>query len=149
MQKNYNLRLIKYRHSYTFEEITKLLKVHQRTIQTWKNEGLNMIDSIKPYLVMGYDLKEFLNKKLQSRKIKLESNQFYCTKCRQAVTSKNNQVKLIETRKLIGNKNNQELIITGECEKCGTKLNRFSHSGKLNELKENFNILDFGGLDCE
>lgn len=149
MKKNYKTRLIKHRHSYTFEEITKLLNIHPRTIQTWKQEGLNAIDSTKPYLVMGYDLQDFLNKKMQSRKTKLETNQFYCTKCRKAVSSKLNQVWLKLTGKTIGKYEHQEAIITGKCETCGTNLNRFSHSGKLNEIKESFDVIDFGGLSCE
>lgn len=149
MKRNYKIKLIKHRHSYTFEEISNVLNIHPRTIQTWKKEGLNVIDSTKPYLVMGYDLKEFLNKKLQSRKIKLESNQFYCTKCRNAVSSKLNQVKLKITGKTIGKDAHQETVITGKCETCGTKLNRFSHSGKIDEIKQNFIVVDFGGLACE
>ncbi len=149
MKRNYKIRLIKYRHSYTFEEISEVLNVHQRTIQTWKKEGLNVIDSTKPYLVMGYDLKEFLSKKLQSRKTKLEQNQFYCTKCRKAVTSQNNQVTIVITGKTIGKYGHQEAFITGKCETCGTKLNRFSHSGKLDEITSNFDVIDFGGLSRE
>ena len=108
-----------------------------------------MIDSTKPYLVMGYDLKEFLSKKLQSRKIKLEQNQFYCTKCRRAVSSELNQVVLKITGKTIGKYAYQESVITGKCETCGTKLNRFSHSGKLDEITRNFDVIDFGGLSRE
>lgn len=149
MKRNYKIRLIKYRHSYTFEEISEVLNVHPRTIQTWKKEGLNVIDSTKPYLVMGYDLKEFLSKKLQSRKTKLEPNQFYCIKCRSAVLSQFNQVKLKITGKTMGKDTHQEAVITGRCETCGTKLNRFSHSGKLDEIKANFDVIDFGGLSRE
>lgn len=149
MKRNYKIRLIKHRHSYTFEEISEVLNVHPRTIQTWKKEGLNVIDSTKPYLVMGYDLKEFLSKKLQARKTKLEQNQFYCTKCRNAVSSEFNKVKLKITGKTIGKDAYQEAIIRGKCETCGTKLNRFSHSGKLDEITKNFDVIDFGGFSRE
>lgn len=149
MKKNYKIRLIKHRHSYTFEEITKLLNVHSRTIQTWKNEGLIVIDSTKPFLVMGYDLKNFLQKKLEKRRNKLLPNEFYCTKCRKAATSQNNEVIIKLTGKTIGQNCYQDLIITGICQNCGSKLNRFSHSGKINEIKNGFNVLAFGGLACE
>lgn len=149
MKKNYKTNIIKSRHSYTFEEISELLNVHTRTIQTWKKEGLNIIDSIKPYLVMGYDLKAFLQKKLETRKIKLDSNEFFCAKCREAVRSTDNDVWLKLTGKTLGNYGFKEIIIKGICEHCNTRLNRFSHSGKIEEIKNNFNVVDFGGLENE
>lgn len=145
MGKNYNIRLIKYRESYTLKQISETLNVHPRTVQEWRHEGLKTISSEKPFLVMGYDLKEFLKEKIKSRKIKLEVNQFYCTKCRCAVISKDNIVQLVSLNKTIGNQGFRCLTIKGICQECGTKLNKFSHEGKLQELKNTFIITNIGG----
>lgn len=149
MGKTYNIRLIKHRESYTLKQISETLNVHPRTVQEWRKEGLKTISTEKPFLVMGYDLKEFLNKKLQSRKTKLEANQFYCTKCRRAVTSKNNEVHLASLNKTIGKQGFKALIIKGVCQECETKLNKFSHEGRLQELKNTFTVANIGGLKNE
>jgi hypothetical protein len=149
MGKNYNIRLIKYRESYTLKQISKTLNVHPRTVQEWRKEGLKTISTEKPFLVMGYDLKEFLKEKLKSRRAKLEANQFYCTKCRCAVTSKNNEVQLVSLNKTIGKQGFKCLIVKGVCQKCETKLNKFSHEGKLQELKNTFTITNMGGYENE
>lgn len=149
MKRNYSLKLIRSRHSYTFEEISELLNVHSKTIQIWKKEGLNVIDSTKPYLVMGYDLKTFLQEKFVKRRLKLQQNEFFCTKCRKAMISNHNEVNLYLTGKTIGKNAFKEVVIKGACDICSTKLNRFSHSGKIDEIKTNFNVIDFGGLENE
>lgn len=144
MGKTYNIRLVKHRESYTLKQISEMLNVHLRTIQEWRKEGLKTISTEKPFLVMGYDLKEFLIKKLESRKTKLEANQFYCTKCRNSVTSKNNKVYLASLNKTIGNQGFIGLIVKGICQEFGTKLNKFSHEGRLEELKSTFSITNIG-----
>lgn len=144
MGKTYNIRLIKHRESYTLKQISETLNVHSRTVQEWRKEGLKTISTEKPFLVMGYDLKEFLNKKLNSRKTKLKANQFFCTKCRSAVTSKNNEVHLANLNKAIGNQGFKGLTVKGLCQECGTKLNKFSHEGKLKDLQNNFTITNIG-----
>ena len=146
MAKFYNLRLIKLRESYTLKQIAELLNVHFRTVQAWKQEGLTTINQKKPFLVMGYDLKEFLSQKIQNKKITLQPNEFFCTKCREAVRSIDNAVWLVTSGKTIGKQGFQELVIKGICENCNSKLNRFSHSGRLEEIRNNFDIVDFGGL---
>ena len=149
MKKNYKIKLIKRRHSYIYEQIQELFGVTERTVSTRKKEGLKVYSDSKPYLVMGYDLIEFLKKKLQSRRMKLNSNEFFCAKCRHGVRSTDNNVWFQLTGKTIGNYGFKEIVIKGICEFCNSKLNRFSHSGKLEEIKNNFNVIDFGGLENE
>jgi len=147
MSKIHNLRLIKKRESYSFKQITELLKIHIRTVQAWKQEGMPTINNERPFLVMGYDLKEFLSQKIAKHRIKLQAIEFYCTKCRRAVRSKGNQVCLKTSGQSIGKQGFKELVIKGTCEFCNSKINRFSHSGRLEEIKTNFDEVDFGGLD--
>lgn len=149
MSKIPNLRLIKERESYFLKQIAELLGVHGRTILTWKQEGLPVINQEKPYMVMGYDLKEFLRKKYAKRRIKLQSNEFYCTKCREAVRSTDNQVWLETSGKFIGKQGFKDVVIKGICEFCNLRINRFSHSGRIQEIASNFDVVDFGGLNNE
>jgi uncharacterized protein YjcR len=149
MSKNLNLRLIKQRESYLLKQISELLNVHMRTVQAWKQEGLPTINDEKPFLVMGYDLKEFLSKKIKNRKTKLQANQFYCTKCRKAARSTNNEVWIEVSEKTIGKQGFKSFVIKGICEVCNSKLNRFSHEGKLEEIKNIYDVVNLEELGYE
>jgi len=149
MSKTLKLRLIKKRESYSFKQISELLCVHQRTVQAWKQEGLKTINDSKPFLVMGYDLQEFLNQKQQNRKCTLQENEFYCMKCRKAVKSLNNEVCIEVSTKTIGKHGFKALTVKGYCEFCNSLVNKFSHEGKLEEIKNTFNIVNLRGLGHE
>lgn len=140
MAKKYKTKLIKTRESYTSKQISVLLNVHPKTVQLWVKECLPTITN-KPILIMGFDLKQFLDNKQKNRKCKLEPDEFYCTKCRKAVRSTDNDVWIEYTNKTIGKNNYKEIVIKGICDECLTKVNRFSHSGKLEEIKEHFDVV--------
>lgn len=144
MSKQYNLRLIKTRESYSTKRISQELGVHDRTVQEWYKEGLKPIEKKSPYLVMGYELKRFLEERQQKRKCKLQPDEFYCTKCRHAVKSTANDVRLAILQQTIGKKSFKAIIIKGICEKCNLRINRFSHTGKLKEVKQTFNVVEIG-----
>ncbi len=139
MAKKYNIRLVKKRESYSAKAVCKLLSIHSRTIHSWVKEGLKIISN-KPILIMGFDLAEFLSKKIQKRKYPLEANQFFCAKCRKQVLSKQNKVTLKYSGKSIGKQGFKEIIIQGFCEACNSRLNRFSHTGKLEEINKTFSL---------
>lgn len=142
MPKMFNTKKIKTRESYLTKGICELLGVHPRTVQAWIKEGLKTINEQKPFLIMGYDLKEFLDEKNTKRKHRLEKNEFYCTKCRHGVRSTDNDVWLEISDYTIGKEGFNALIIKGVCENCGSRLNRFSHTGKLDEIKQAFNVVE-------
>ena len=146
MAKKYNTRLIKTRESLTSKQIAELFNLHPKTIQLWVKDGLITISN-KPILIMGYDLKEYLDSKQNDRKCKLESDEFYCTKCRKAVRSIDNDVWLELTGKTIGKNQYKEIVIKGVCDECHTRVNRFSHEGRIEEIKENFDVVNLEVLD--
>lgn len=141
MAKNYNTRIIRLNYSYTLQEISNLYGNHIRTIRQWVKEGLPIIEGLYPYLVKGRELKKFLESKKQSRKIKLEAGQFYCTRCKQARNSLNNQIKIVYSGKTIG-KGIKDFLLQGFCEVCDSKLNRFSNENKLDEVRKIFTITE-------
>lgn len=142
MQKNYNLRLIKTREAYSTAKICVLLNVHERTVQEWYRKGLKTLNEQKPFLVMGYELKRFLEEMLKSRKTKLNPDEFYCTKCREAVKPTDKDVWITVSTNSIGNQGFKSMTIKGICENCNSKLNKFSHTGKLEEVKQIFNVIE-------
>jgi len=134
-KRNYNLNLIKGKHSYTFAEISETLNVHTRTVQSWRQQGLKVIDEAsKPYLVYGGELKQFLKTKRQNQKHPLIAGEFFCPKCRCARKSRPENLTFeITTRKL--GKTSKQAFIRGICEACNHPLLLFSSDRKIEELK--------------
>lgn len=118
MQKRYDLRKIKSKRSYSFNELSELLGVHIRTVQDWKKQGMGIIEGSKPFLVLGAKATEFLYKP----KLEIKENEFYCLKCKKAVNAENVK-KIYRNEKY---KNGREAIkLQGNCVVCGAKVNRF------------------------
>ncbi len=124
---NYNHRLIKARRSYSIGEICSLFGINKKTCRRWlKNDGLRVIEeNVRPLLVMGADLIDFLKRKRLKNKVILREDEFFCIKCRKAVKAKKGSKMIIKTGKRIGKANLEQFKKTGVCEVCGTILNRF------------------------
>ena len=106
----------------------------------WKKKGLKIVDgNKKPFLVMGYNLKEFHFAKRDKMKCTLRDDEFYCPKCNSARISKIDKIRIVHTNRRIG-KDKLQVIIKGECIVCGTYLNRFSTNIKI----KSFNRASFG-----
>ena len=135
MAKKIKYNLIKKRRTYTVAELATIVKCHPRTIQQWIKNGMEVIDpNSKPYLISGIEAKQFLQRKSKKAKVKLQNDEFYCIKCRTAVTSLLKDTKTRITGKRIG-KGGTQAIIEGICQNCNTPLRRFSTVEKISELK--------------
>ena len=122
----YSLSKIRRRTAYDPQEIGQLLKVNRKTIFRWFKEGLAMIDLTKtPKLVMGSDLKAFIQAKRDAKQVKLSWNEFYCFHCRKAVLAKRGSEQTTKTGKKIGAGNRDQEIISGLCKECGGPVARF------------------------
>jgi len=130
-----NPYLIKKNRVYTFAEVAEVYDKHIRTIQQWRKDGLQVIDeSTKPYLVLGSEVRRYLAERNSKSRLTLKESEFYCTKCRTAVTSLLKDTKTRITGKRIG-KGGTQAIIEGICQNCNTPLRRFSTVEKISELK--------------
>ncbi|HPR17463.1 MAG TPA: hypothetical protein PLD62_04380 [Candidatus Cloacimonadota bacterium] len=124
--KNYNLNLIRKKHSYSSKDICNLLDVAKVTILNWQKKGLHSIDEQKlNKLFYGEHLKEFLNELMQKRRVQLQENEFYCLACHKAVKGMPKFYRKKHTGKKLGHKAVQ-VLISSKCEICGSKLRRFS-----------------------
>ncbi len=141
MARKYNTRIIKRNYSYLLSEIAELYNVHIRTVRQWVKEGLEIVEGLYPYLVNGKCLKEFLDKRQNKRKIKLQENQMYCVKCKKEVEPLNNSVSIVYSGKTIGN-GIKDFLIKGICPICLTNINRLSNDNKLNIVKANFKVIE-------
>jgi len=134
MAKKVNISLIKTRKLYSTRELSELLKVHVRTIQAWRKEGMEPLEkNARPYKYLGLKVKEFLLKKHKRNKKNLKLHQFYCLKCKNATVSKPEKLRYVITEKSLGN-GNKHGKLTGNCNVCGTEINRFASDKIINKM---------------
>ena len=133
MPKKINILPIKGTLNYSTNDISELLNVHKRTVHHWYKEGLPKIDSQKPYLVLGVDLKEFIKSRQKKRKKKCKANEFYCCKCRKCRHPWKLCVDMITLNK-------KQFIIKGICSICETKINKILPMSKMEEAIKIFMV---------
>ena len=77
-----NPRLAKLHYSYSVDEISRLLHVHKNTVRTWLRSGLSAVGPQRPILVLGKDLRTFLEKRRVESKQGCPPGTMYCLKCK-------------------------------------------------------------------
>jgi hypothetical protein len=82
MGKRVSARRIKTHRQYTYDAAADALGVTAHTVRKWRLEGLAVMDSQKPHLILGSELKRFLEGRLSQEPQKLEPEKFYCMSCR-------------------------------------------------------------------
>ncbi len=124
--RNYNLRLIKERRTYTPQEIADLLNVERGSVYRWVDKGLKPIRSdTNPLLFYGDQLKAFLGEWRQKHKVKLQSGEFYCLKCHAAQYVDPENIRIEKTGKFVGKDNREQLQQVASCGGCGTVMRKF------------------------
>jgi len=124
MPKRYNTKSIRQRRSYDLEEIAQLLHKDKRTCFRWIGEGLEVLDpDSKPLLVMGFELMRFLKEKQGKNKVSLKENEYYCCHCKKPAKAKTGSEEMKSTGKKIGKDDREQMMKTGLCEVCNTKIN--------------------------
>jgi hypothetical protein len=138
----HNPNLVRARRSYTFAEIAEVYGVHRRTVENWRNQGLNVIDDkSKPFLVIGADVRSFLREKQRRRKHPLKPGEFFCPRCGAPRESLQDRFSIEITERRLGRY--RQAIIKGVCEVCRCRLFRFSSDKKVEELmKTGLNIAE-------
>ena len=133
MPKSYNTRLIQRNHAYTILEVCALYKVHKCTVRGWRKNGLPIDDQNWPPIIMGYDLKNYLDNKQEARKCPLQEDEFYCSKCKRARRSKPDKISFENSEIKLGSIYKKANII-GECEVCSGRLTRFSSDREIKDF---------------
>ena len=76
-----NPRLAKSLSIYTVHEIARTFHVHKNTVRAWMKVGLRPIDSKKPILIKGADLRDFLEKRRKKNKQPCKAGEIFCMRC--------------------------------------------------------------------
>jgi len=122
----YHLSKIRAKTAYSTQEVRNLLGVNRKTILRWLKEGLLLLDADrKPFLIMGCDLKSFIKSKRESKRVRLQPDEFYCLSCRKAVRAKRSTQKTEKTGKKIGKKERDQEMLCGISKECNGSIARF------------------------
>lgn len=133
MSRRYNPQLAKIHYSYTMSEAADVFKVHKNTIRAWMLDGLPFNDDSRPFLICGYELRNYLKRKYKKAKRPCKENEMYCLKCRQPQIALGNMVDYIPM-------SNDKGRLNALCDVCGRGMNRFVVLSKVKELQTIFEV---------
>jgi hypothetical protein len=77
-----NYRLAKIHRAYRVDEVARLFRVHSNTVRQWLKAGLRTVDSGRPTLIHGTDLRAFHQDRRRRRKSPCQPGEIYCVRCR-------------------------------------------------------------------
>lgn len=133
MSKRFNPNLIKIHRSYTIEETAKLFGIHKNTVRTWIKDGLEICDNKKPILILGTQLRKFLQVKRTKHKRKCKQNEIYCVRCKLPQIPAENMAEYKPINNLKG-------CLIAICPTCGSIINKFTSVAKLARIQTQLDI---------
>ncbi len=133
MPKTLNPNRVKIHRNYTVEEAASLLLVHKNTVRAWIKDGLPVCDERRPTLILGAQLRIYLQEKRQSRKCKCRIDEMYCMSCRSPKRPAGDIVELAQAS-VSANR------LSGLCPTCGSLMNRFASDANLKRIKEKLDV---------
>ena len=128
-----NPRLAKVHHSYTVDETSRLFSVHKNTVRHWLKLGLPTNDDSRPCLILGRDLRAFLESRRANKKRPCGQNELYCVRCRAPRAPAGGMVDYQPTGNGLGN-------LTAICPECSTLMNRRASLGTLQQFEAVFQV---------
>ncbi len=132
-RRTHNVRLIKTDWTYTVDEISQLFSVHPNAVRRWIKAGLETIDTSRPILIHGSDLRAFVTNRQKARKQKCSEGEFYCCRCRAPRRPWENLVDLVPVPP-------SKVMLKAICSECSTKMHRAGTLRKRPEYERVFDI---------
>jgi hypothetical protein len=131
--KNPNFRAIRSARSYTIPEIADVLGVSIGTVRGWVRAGLPALVAQRPILVIGSELREFLETRRVNAKATLEVDQLYCLTCKSPRRPFGLMVDLY-------GQSPKTARLQGLCELCGGTCNRMISCQQIDRFASIFDI---------
>ncbi|MFM9942895.1 MAG: helix-turn-helix domain-containing protein [Hyphomicrobiaceae bacterium] len=82
MPRTFDARRVKLNHSYTIWEAADLLGAHRNTVHAWLKAGLPYMQDKRPWLILGRDLRAFLDRRKKANRVRCPPDHLYCLRCR-------------------------------------------------------------------
>jgi len=128
-----NPRLAKIHRSYTVEEIAALYGNHKNTVRDWIKKGLPAIDDRRPKLILGRELREFLQARRTKNKCSLKAGEIYCVRCRAARSPAGDMADYEPLTETQGN-------LIGICPRCEITIYRHVSLAKLEQIRGQLDV---------
>ena len=110
-------RRIKLHRPYTVDDVVRALGVHPNTVRNWIGQGLPALTSKRPTLILGRELRAFLQTRRTNAKRPCSPGTLFCLKCRVASRPALGMVDFIAHSATTGN-------LKALCETCGTVMHQ-------------------------
>ena len=124
---------VKIHRNYTIEDIADLFQLHKNTVRLWVKQGLPVIDTNRPMLILGSDLREYLQSKRKAKKTPCKLNELYCVSCK---APKKPALDMVDFKAV----NEQTGRLIGLCPTCDSVMNKFVSQGKLPAIQAKLEV---------
>lgn len=123
-----NPRLAKIHRNYTVEEVARLFGVHKNTIREWIRRGLPACNEKRPTLILGFELRAFLQTKRAAGKRPCQPGELYCFRCRAPRMPAGNMADYVPVTATMGK-------MIALCPDCGTLMNQRTSVAKVERFR--------------
>ncbi len=139
-----NPRLIKLHRAYSVEEAARTLGAHKNSVRGWIKNGLPIADRSRPVLILGHELRAYLEHKRKAAKRPCPPGTLYCFKCREPRAPAMGMVEATCQNATTGN-------LSAICEVCGTMMHRRTRLATIPAIMPNADvqIREAGPRICE
>jgi hypothetical protein len=125
--RNPNHRLLKFRRTYSVDEIAVVLRVHANTVRAWHQAGLQPVDDARPILFRGDVVVAFLRRRRSSRKRPCGPGRLYCLPCRAPRAPAGGMLDYVPSSAGGGS-------LSGLCPACASLMYRRVAHGRISEV---------------
>lgn len=134
MPKRVPWRRVKSNRNYNFEEVAELLGVSVGTVRRWTRiEGMPFLNEQRPFLILGWQLKEFLKYREAKNGQKMNPTEFFCLTCKAPREPLGMMVDYIPIT-------DNRARLAGLCPCCSGVCNRFVAARLKDKLTEIFDL---------
>lgn len=133
MPRRLNRNLAKMHRNYTVEEIASLFGVHKNSVRAWIKAGLPVCDARRPVLILGMDLRNYLQGKRSERRRRCGVGELYCLRCRKPRWPAEDMVDYIPMTAATGRLN-------ALCPVCTAVMNRYVGAKDLDEIRAKLDV---------
>ena len=130
---NYNPNKAKINRNYTYEELAEVYGVHKNTIAQWVKKGLPCLKEMRPFLILGADVRDYLQAQRIGNKQKCKPNELFCMRCKMPTQPAENFVEYLPISPTKGR-------LVGFCSRCECMVNKFVSFDGLGDYSAMFDL---------
>lgn len=119
--------------NYTVEEVASLFDAHKNTVRNWIKKGLPVCDDQRPALILGSELREYLQAQRKVNKQKCKPYEMYCMRCRSPQRPAENMVDYEPITASTGR-------LIGLCSCCEGIINKYASLTGLSKIIDELDV---------